>query len=338
MSSGASGSFKVWSYKNTDDTLETMAASAYFNDVTFRLHDGDIIYVIGSDGSDQLQVTSANGVSPVTVVVYIPASGGAPNDATYLVQIANGSLPNEQAMGALATGIVKNAATTGIQSIAVEGTDYYKPTGTDVAVADGGTGQSTATLAIEALVGGATLTAATVAAGDLCLVKDVDDSNNLKSVTAQSIADLGGGGGGVGSLTYAVITMSASEVNGAYVTPKLLLAAPGANKIIVVSRYMFELKYNSAGYAGGGQGVVQYDSTANGAGQNAVYSNVYANTIKSPVDTLSIGTGKLILSSAMSPSVTINKGIYFSNQTASFTTGNSVCYMHLWYSTVDTTV
>ncbi|HPJ53819.1 MAG TPA: hypothetical protein PLF80_12870 [Flavobacteriales bacterium] len=41
---------------------------------------------------------------------------------------------------------------------------------------------------------GATLTAATVASGDKVLVQDVDDSDNLKTVTAQSIADLASGG------------------------------------------------------------------------------------------------------------------------------------------------
>jgi len=35
---------------------------------------------------------------------------------------------------------------------------------------------------------------ATVASGDLLLIADINDSNNLKQVTAQSIADLGGGG------------------------------------------------------------------------------------------------------------------------------------------------
>ena len=38
----------------------------------------------------------------------------------------------------------------------------------------------------------------TVATGDLVLVQDVSDSNSLQRVTAQSIADLGGGGGGSG--------------------------------------------------------------------------------------------------------------------------------------------
>lgn len=69
---------------------------------------------------------------------------GAPTDATYITQTANGSLSAEQALASLATGIVKNANGTGVLSIAAEGTDYYAPGGTDVAVADGGTGASNA--------------------------------------------------------------------------------------------------------------------------------------------------------------------------------------------------
>lgn len=41
---------------------------------------------------------------------------------------------------------------------------------------------------------GASLTSTTVATGDLVLIQDVDDANNIKTVTAQSIANLGPGG------------------------------------------------------------------------------------------------------------------------------------------------
>lgn len=42
--------------------------------------------------------------------------GGAPTDATYITQTANGSLSNEQALSALATGLVTVTTTTGVLS------------------------------------------------------------------------------------------------------------------------------------------------------------------------------------------------------------------------------
>lgn len=62
------------------------------------------------------------------VRLWVPQnSGGAPTDATYIVQVPNGSLSAEQALSALATGIVKNTTATGILSIAVADTDYATP-------------------------------------------------------------------------------------------------------------------------------------------------------------------------------------------------------------------
>lgn len=43
----------------------------------------------------------------------------APKDATYITQTANSTLTNEQALGALSTGILKSTTTTGVLSIAV---------------------------------------------------------------------------------------------------------------------------------------------------------------------------------------------------------------------------
>lgn len=51
-------------------------------------------------------------------------SSGAPTDATYITQTANGTLSAEQALSSLATGLVKNTTGTGVLSIAAAGTDY----------------------------------------------------------------------------------------------------------------------------------------------------------------------------------------------------------------------
>ena len=51
----------------------------------------------------------------------------APISAKYIVQTADGILTSEQALGALATGILYNTTTTGVLSIAAAGTDYAAP-------------------------------------------------------------------------------------------------------------------------------------------------------------------------------------------------------------------
>jgi hypothetical protein len=57
------------------------------------------------------------------------ADTGASSAVKFLVQTTADltSVPNAQAMGQLATGIVKNTTTSGAQTIAVAGTDYYAP-------------------------------------------------------------------------------------------------------------------------------------------------------------------------------------------------------------------
>lgn len=104
------------------------------------------------DEDDMVSDSATAVASQQSIKAYVDASsGGAPTDATYITQTANAGLSNEQALGALATGILKNTTTTGVLSIAAQGTDYYAPGGTDVAITDGGTGASTATNAFNAL-------------------------------------------------------------------------------------------------------------------------------------------------------------------------------------------
>lgn len=54
----------------------------------------------------------------------VVAQTDAPANATYIVQTADATLTNEQALGALTTGLVKNTTTTGVLSIAASPADY----------------------------------------------------------------------------------------------------------------------------------------------------------------------------------------------------------------------
>lgn len=74
--------------------------------------------------------------------------------------------------------------------------------GGTLAISKGGTGATTASgartnLDTEQVISGRTLTSATVATDDKVLIQDTSASDALKTVTAQSIADLASGGGGV---------------------------------------------------------------------------------------------------------------------------------------------
>jgi hypothetical protein len=88
----------------------------------------DLTDVNAPTPTDQHVLTWDNATSRWISQAAPGAGGGAPTDATYIVQTANGTLSAEQAMGALATGLVKNTTTTGVQAIAVEGTDYIYDT------------------------------------------------------------------------------------------------------------------------------------------------------------------------------------------------------------------
>lgn len=108
-------------------------------------------------------------------------TGGVPA-ATYITQTANSTLTNEQALGALSTGILKSATGSGVVSIAVPNTDYLTPTGNGsgltnlnasnlnsgtVGLARGGTNQSswTASRCVQVNSGGTALESASATCG-----------------------------------------------------------------------------------------------------------------------------------------------------------------------------
>lgn len=133
-------------------------------------------------------------------------------------------------------------------------------------------------------------------------------------------------------LHYASVSISAAQFNGMYAAPKLLVAAPGANKILVLDKLQLVMTYGSANYAAGGVAAVQFDLTANGAGIIAS-TTLAAATFQAAASSVFTFNGGVVVE----PFTTcVNKGLYLSNITAAFTTGDSAMVAHCWYKVIPT--
>lgn len=137
-------------------------------------------------------------------------------------------------------------------------------------------------------------------------------------------------------LQYATVAISAAEFNGMYAAPKLLVAAGGADTLIVVDRIALAMTYGSAQFAAGGVVAAQYDSTVNGAGVKATNTEQASDFTGAAASTTFMFNGNSGNASQAAFSTTVNKGIYLSNQTAAFTTGDSDLVAHVWYKVIPT--
>lgn len=134
------------------------------------------------------------------------------------------------------------------------------------------------------------------------------------------------------TVQYAAVAITAAQFNGMYAAPKLLVAAAGANTLIVLDRLILAMTYVSAAYAAGGVAAVQYDSTANGAGVIASTTLAAASFQDTASTTYSFNAGVV----EYPFTTTVNKGLYLSNITGAFTTGDSTFVAHVWYKVIPT--
>lgn len=133
-------------------------------------------------------------------------------------------------------------------------------------------------------------------------------------------------------LQYTTVAITAANFNGMYAAPKLLVAAGGANTLLVLQQLQLVMTYGTANYAAGGVAAVQYDSTVNGAG-------VIASTTLSAATFQAAASTTFTMNAGVVPlpfTTTVNKGLYLSNITAAFTTGDSAMVAHVWYRVIPT--
>lgn len=131
---------------------------------------------------------------------------------------------------------------------------------------------------------------------------------------------------------YLSVAITASQFNGMYATPIQLVAAQGANTLIVLDQLQLVMTYAGVAYASGGTAAVQYDSTANGAGVIASTTLIASTFTAAASSTFTFNPGVVVLPF----STTTNKGLYLSNITGAFTTGTSNMVANIWFKIIPT--
>lgn len=134
---------------------------------------------------------------------------------------------------------------------------------------------------------------------------------------------------------FASGNLTTANIEAMYGAPIQLIPAAGANTLIVVKQFTVELAYNNVAFTGGGAFGLQYGNTAALAGPAA--SNQFsagiitatASTWGSEANT-GIGAAPALLGCA-------NTGIFISNLTAAFATGNSNMNWYIDYAVYTTT-
>lgn len=176
-----------------------------------------------------------------------------------------------------------------------------------------------------------TITTTSIGLNDSIATANIDNG----AVTTAKIAD-----GAVTSakvaetlMQYAQVDIAIAALQGMYVTPVVLVAAPGASKKIVMHRANLWIDYGGTVLADGGAIHIQYDSTTLGAGTKASGTLAAATIIAATADT---SFGFSPVDTTLVDSATLNKGLYLSNATGAFTGGDASAYkVAVWYSVQD---
>lgn len=130
------------------------------------------------------------------------------------------------------------------------------------------------------------------------------------------------------TIQYVQVAMTAAQWNAMSVTPFQILAAPGANLIYEVDNVFYDMTFVTAQYAAGGIVNLQFDNTATGAGV-AVTKDTAAATIQGLAASSIVRPG--LLEGAYAQATTVNKGLFMSNKTGAFTTGDGTWKINVAY-------
>lgn len=130
------------------------------------------------------------------------------------------------------------------------------------------------------------------------------------------------------TIQYIQVPMTAAQWNGMSAAPFQILAAPGAGLVYQVDNVWYDMTFVSAQYAAGGVVNLQYDSTVTGAGVAAT-ADTAAATITGLAASSDVIPG--LSSGAKAQATTVNKGLFMSNKSGAFTTGDGTWKINVAY-------
>lgn len=329
---------------------------------------GDLVDIAASDGNQMFEFSGSDFTSFITLpggngAVTLPVvdgdftvfdgtlgalkdSGFLPSNAakTRVVMAGSATVANHIALFQDTTGTIDDTAATALNNGPIQaglsGTSGYLASypaavtsgslrlvgvanGGDFTVAISNASHGQATTYSIADVGAAT--------GQLLNKTAAFVSGNLIAASGTAGITVDAGAPSSGLFQVASVAITAAQWNGMYAAPKLLVAAPGANNIIVIDRAVLIMTFVSAAYAAGGVVGLQYDNTVHGAGVAASNTEAAAD-FAAGASTVFQFNGVAGNTVAIAPFTTsVNKGLYISNLTGAFTTGDSTFVMKVYY-------
>jgi hypothetical protein len=129
----------------------------------------------------------------------------------------------------------------------------------------------------------------------------------------------------------AQVKLTSAQILGMSAAPVLLLAAPGANKMIILNKLSFTYLYGGVAYAAGGAIGLEWANTAALAGP-AASTTLAAATFNGYVASNNF---ELTPDNTDTLANMINQAVYISNATAAFTTGTGTLIANLNYNIVN---
>lgn len=168
------------------------------------------------------------------------------------------------------------------------------------------------------------------------LVVNTGDFLMIAYAGGQNIFQVSIGGGNVVSLLnaasngfvelYSQVTVTLAQFLAMYTTPIQLVAAAGANTIIVPRLVVIKMTYGSAQLAGGGAVSAQWGNTSHAGGVLATNTEAATDFTGATASTLFKLTAASGDSSQAAYSACVNAGIYLSCATAVFTAGTAATF------------